>query len=255
MMRKPLIVANWKMNKTVAEAESFIAQFLSLLPSELKDIEVAIAPPFTALHPLAKRLEGSGIKLAAQNVFYEEKGAFTGEISPKMLAELGCSYVIVGHSERRRYFGETDEMVNRKVRAALSCSLTPIICIGETLEERENEKTMEVVGSGLLEALKGVELEDPLSVVIAYEPIWAIGTGHTATPDQANEVHEFIRKKLMEGFGEKIGEGIRIIYGGSVNAVNVSNLFKEKEIDGALVGGASLKPDSFATIIRLSPKE
>ena len=255
MMRKPLIVANWKMNKTVAEAESFIAQFLSLLPSELKDIEVAIAPPFTALHPLAKRLEGSGIKLAAQNVFYEEKGAFTGEISPKMLAELGCSYVIVGHSERRRYFGETDEMVNRKVRAALSCSLTPIICIGETLEERENERTMEVVGSGLLEALKGVELEDPLSVVIAYEPIWAIGTGHTATPDQANEVHEFIRKKLMEGFGEKIGEGIRIIYGGSVNAVNVSNLFKEKEIDGALVGGASLKPDSFATIIRLSPKE
>jgi len=255
MMRKPLIVANWKMNKTVAEAESFIAQFLSLLPSELKDIEVAIAPPFTALHPLAKRLEGSGIKLAAQNVFYEEKGAFTGEISPKMLAELGCSYVIVGHSERRRYFGETDEMVNRKVRAALSCSLTPIICIGETLEERENEKTMEVVGSGLSEALKGVELEDPLSVVIAYEPIWAIGTGHTATPDQANEVHEFIRKKLMEGFGEKIGEGIRIIYGGSVNAVNVSNLFKEKEIDGALVGGASLKPDSFATIIRLSPKE
>ena len=255
MMRKPLIVANWKMNKTVAEAESFIAQFLSLLPSELKDIEVAIAPPFTALHPLAKRLEGSGIKLAAQNVFYEEKGAFTGEISPKMLAELGCSYVIVGHSERRRYFGETDEMVNRKVRAALSCSLTPIICIGETLEERENEKTMEVVGSGLSEALKGVELEDPLSVVIAYEPIWAIGTGHTATPDQANEVHEFIRKKLMEGFGEKIGEGIRIIYGGSVNAVNVSNLFKEREIDGALVGGASLKPDSFATIIRLSPKE
>ncbi|MCD6452544.1 MAG: triose-phosphate isomerase [Acidobacteria bacterium] len=254
-MRKPLIVANWKMNKTVAEAESFIAQFLSLLPSELKDIEVAIAPPFTALHPLAKRLEGSGIKLAAQNVFYEEKGAFTGEISPKMLAELGCSYVIVGHSERRRYFGETDEMVNRKVRAALSCSLTPIICIGETLEERENEKTMEVVGSGLSEALKGVELEDPLSVVIAYEPIWAIGTGHTATPDQANEVHEFIRKKLMEGFGEKIGEGIRIIYGGSVNAVNVSNLFKEREIDGALVGGASLKPDSFATIIRLSPKE
>lgn len=253
MKKKPLIVANWKMNKTVAEGEDFICRFLPLI-SGVDDIEVVVAPPFTHIYHLARCLEGSGVKLSAQDVFYEEKGAYTGEISPRMLAALGCSYVIIGHSERRRYFGETGETVNKKVKAALSFSLTPIICIGETLEQREREMTMEVVGGGLQAALGGISVKAVVDVVIAYEPIWAIGTGQNATPEQANEVHEFIRKRLMEGLGEETGGFIRIIYGGSVNAANVSGLLKEKEIDGALVGGASLKPDSFATVVRLSRK-
>jgi triosephosphate isomerase len=253
MKRKPLIVANWKMNKTVAEGEDFISRFLPLI-SGVDDIEVVVAPPFTHIYHLARYLEGSSVKLSAQDVFYEEKGAYTGEISPRMLAALGCSYVIIGHSERRRYFGETGEIVNKKMKAALSFSLVPIVCIGETLEEREKEMTMEVVGDGLQAALAGIEIKAAVDVVIAYEPIWAIGTGQNATPEQANEVHEFIRKRLVEGLGEEAGRSVRIIYGGSVNAANVSQLMKEKEIDGALVGGASLKPDSFATVVRLSRK-
>ncbi len=243
-MRTPLIVANWKMNKTIGETEDFIHSFLPMV-KEVTDIDILIAPPFTSLSVASGLLQSANnIKLAAQDVFYEEKGAFTGEISPAMLLSAGCSCVIIGHSERRQYFSETDEIVNKKIKTARKSGLEVILCIGESLKEKEDNKTFKVLEKQLTGSLKDVHLE---GVTIAYEPIWAIGTGKTATPEQANEAHTFIR-----GWLRKYGEGsdkVRILYGGSVTPENIDSLIAEPEIDGALVGGASLKPDSFAKII------
>jgi triosephosphate isomerase len=249
MKRLPFIAGNWKMNKTVAEAIDLVKQLKASL-SGVEGVEVAVAPPFTALFAVRKELEGSSIQLAAQNLFWEEKGAFTGEIAPPMLKEVGCHYVILGHSERRQFFGETDETVNRKVRAALSQGLKVIFCIGETLKEREEGKTFAVIEKQVPGGLKDVRKEEMSSIVIAYEPVWAIGTGKTATPEQAEEVHRFIRKKLVELYSKEIAEGVRIQYGGSVTPENIKGLMGQENIDGALVGGASLKSETFSKIVR-----
>lgn len=243
-MRKPVIAANWKMHMTVPEAEAFLDTFLPLVKG-VSDAEVVIAPPFTALAGVARKTRGTNIVLAAQNVFYEEKGAYTGEVSPLMLTDLGCEYVIIGHSERRQYFGETDGIVNRKMKSALSAGLRVIACIGESLEERESGKTGDVLKRQLTGGLEGIDITD---IVIAYEPIWAIGTGVTATPGQAQETHLFIRSELKAAYGAQ-GDGTRILYGGSVKPDNVDDLMACADVDGALVGGASLKPESFAKLV------
>ncbi len=249
MGRLPFIAGNWKMNKTVKEALELIRELKRSLQN-IKDVEVAVAPPFIALYPVKKELEGSIIQLAAQNLFWEEKGAFTGEISPLMLKEVGCQYVIIGHSERRQFFGETDEMANRKVKSALSFGLKVILCIGETLKEREEGKTFSVIERQIDGGLKGLGREDVNNLVIAYEPVWAIGTGKTATPQQAEEVHLFIREKLEFLYSQEISREIRIQYGGSVTPENIKGLMDQENIDGALVGGASLKADTFSKIVR-----
>jgi triosephosphate isomerase len=249
MKRLPFIAGNWKMNKTVAEAIDLVKQLKTSL-SGVEGVEVAVAPPFTALFAVRKELEGSPIKLAAQNLFWEEKGAFTGEIAPPMLKEVGCEYVVIGHSERRQFFGETDETVNQKLRATLNQGLKAIFCIGETLKEREEGKTFAVIERQVTGGLKGIGKEEMKSVVIAYEPVWAIGTGKTATPEQAEEVHRFIRKELAELYSKEIAEGIRIQYGGSVTPENIKGLMGQENIDGALVGGASLKSETFSRIVR-----
>ena len=242
-MRKPFISANWKMNKTIEETEEFINSFLPMV-KDVTDVDMLIAPPFTSIHTAAGFLKATNVKLGAQNVFYEEKGAFTGEISPAMLLSCGCSHVIIGHSERRQYFMETDEIVNKKIKTARKNGLEVILCIGESLKEREENKTFEVLDRQLAGSLKDADLN---GMTIAYEPIWAIGTGKTATKEQANEAHAYIRdwlKKNREG-----AERIRILYGGSVTPDNIESLIAEPEVDGALVGGASMKPDSFAKIV------
>jgi triosephosphate isomerase len=249
MGRLPFIAGNWKMNKTVGEALDLVRQLKASI-SDVKGIEVAIAPPFTALYAVYKELEGSSIRLAAQNLFYEEKGAYTGEVSPLMLKEVGCQYVIIGHSERRQFFGETDETVNRKIRAALSQDLKVIFCIGETLKEREGGKTFSVVESQVEGGLKGLGEKEIKCIVVAYEPVWAIGTGKTATPEQAEAMHRFIRGRLERlDLRDAAGE-IRIQYGGSVSPENIKGLMAQEDIDGALVGGASLKAESFSKIVR-----
>ncbi len=242
-MRKPFIAANWKMNKTIGETEDFIHSFLPLI-KEVASVDILIAPPFTSLGIASRLLRATGIKLAGQNVFYEEKGAFTGEVSVGMLLSAGCSCVIIGHSERRQYFSETDEIVNKKIKTARKNGLEVILCIGESLEEREENKTFDILNKQLSGSLKDIPLD---MITIAYEPIWAIGTGKTATPEQANEVHAFIRNWLRE-YGEG-SDKVRILYGGSVTPENIDSLIAETEIDGALVGGASLKSDSFAKIV------
>ncbi|GAB4388212.1 MAG: triose-phosphate isomerase [Thermodesulfovibrionales bacterium] len=244
-MRRPFIAANWKMNKTVAEAEAFVAEFAPAV-KDVADADIVIAPPFTALERVGERLRGSNVALSAQDVFYEEKGAFTGEVSPQMLLDVGCSYVIVGHSERRQYFGETDEIVNKKIRAALKSGLKVIFCIGESLEERKAGRTNDVLGRQLEGGLRDVEMEN---LVVAYEPIWAIGTGVTATPEQAQDAHAFIRSRLRGPYGAG-ADAVRVLYGGSVTPDNVSELMARPDVDGGLVGGASLKPDSFAKIVK-----
>lgn len=244
-MRRPFIAANWKMNKTVPEATNFIQ---SLLPAvgDVKDADIVIAPPFTDLHAMREKLKGTDIMLSAQNVFYEENGAFTGEISPLMLKDAGCEYVIIGHSERRQYFKETDEMVNKKVKISRKNGLSVIFCIGESLSEREAGKTYDVLNRQMQNGLKDVDAQ---KLVVAYEPIWAIGTGKTATPDQTQEAHSYIRKKLRELYSSH-ADSIRILYGGSVTPENVDGLMARPDVDGALVGGASLKPDSFERIVK-----
>jgi triosephosphate isomerase len=243
-MRRPLVAANWKMNKTIGETEDFIHSFTPTVKG-VSGVDIVIAPPFSSLYTAAGLLKTTGIKLAAQDVFYEEKGAFTGEISAVMLLSAGCSFVIIGHSERRQYFSETDEIVNKKVKTALKSGLEVILCIGESLEERESNRTFKVIEKQLAGSLKEIS---PDRVTIAYEPIWAIGTGKTATPEQANEVHKFIRE-LLRKYGD-VSDRIRILYGGSVTPENIASLISETDIDGALVGGASLKPDSFAKIVK-----
>ncbi len=247
--RLPIIAGNWKMNKTVGEAINFIRELKGLL-SGINDVEIVVAPPFTALFAVGKELHGSSIKLSAQNLHWEEKGAYTGEISPLMLKELDCKYVIIGHSERRQYFGESDEIVNRKIKAALKNDIKPIFCIGETLMERESGETFNVIKRQLESGLKDIKEEEIKEMVIAYEPVWAIGTGKTATPDQAEEVHSFIRERLETLFSKEISEKVRIQYGGSVTPENIKRLMQQANIDGALVGGASLSAESFSRIVR-----
>ena len=242
-MHKPLMAANWKMNKTNQETGDFLSSFV-LLVKDVTDVEILIAPPFTSLSVAAGFLNGSNIKLGAQNVFYEEKGAFTGEISPAMLLSAGCSHVIIGHSERRQYFSETDEIVNKKIKNARKSNLEVILCIGESLKEREDNRTYEVLERQLLASLKDIHIK---GIDVAYEPIWAIGTGKTATPRQANEAHTFIRNWLKKN--KDNADSVRILYGGSVTPDNIASLMAEIEVNGALVGGASLKPESFAKII------
>jgi triosephosphate isomerase len=246
-MRRPILAANWKMHKTTAEAEAFAADFLPRVKGA-DDVDVVIAPPFTALERVGAALSGSSVALASQNVNPEEKGAFTGEISPGMLVDLGCSYAIVGHSERRAIYGEGDEFVARKAAALLAHDIRPIVCVGETLEEREAGRTFDVLGGQLDGSLAGVPGPRAEEVVVAYEPVWAIGTGKTATPEMAQEVHAFVRERLSKLMGGA-AEAIRIQYGGSVKPENVASLMAQPDIDGALVGGASLDPAAFAQIV------
>ncbi len=246
--RKPIIAGNWKMNNTSKEARD-LAEKLIPLVSGVNNRDIVLAPPFTALPAVAVVIKGTGISLGAQNMSWEDKGAFTGEVSAEMLLDLGCKYVIIGHSERRQYFGETDETVNKKVRQALNKGLYPIVCAGETLKEREAGKANEVIERQVTGALKGVTAGEMQKIVIAYEPVWAIGTGKTATTEQANEIHRFIRGKIKAVYGGAVADALRIQYGGSVTPENVSALMAMTDIDGALVGGASLKPESFAALV------
>lgn len=245
-MRRPLIAGNWKMNKTVSESIKFARDFVDAV-SDVIDRDILICPPFTSLQVLGQIFSGTNVKLGAQNMHFEEKGAFTGEISPLMLKDVGCTFVILGHSERRHIFGENNELINKKVLSAVSHGLIPILCVGELLEERESGKTFKVVSSQLEEGLKGLSKE--ANFVVAYEPVWAIGTGKTATPELAEEVHSFLREKLVELFGKDKAESVRILYGGSVKPENVEGLMAMENIDGALVGGASLKVESFVKIV------
>jgi triosephosphate isomerase len=246
--RKPIIAGNWKMNKTSAEARDLANKLIPLV-SGVKDRDIVLAPTFTSLQTVGEAIKGTNMALAAQNLFWEDKGAFTGEISAEMLLDLGCKYVIIGHSERRQYFGETDETVNKKVRQALNKGLLPIVCVGELLNEREAGKANDVIDRQVSGALKGVTAAEMQKIVIAYEPVWAIGTGKTATPDQANEIHAFIRQKVKAMYTAEVAGSLRIQYGGSVTPDNVSQLMAMPDIDGALVGGASLKPESFAALV------
>jgi triosephosphate isomerase (TIM) len=241
---KFFIAANWKMNKTLPETREFLRSFVPAV-QKVTDVEIVIAPPFTALSAAGDEIKGSNIQLAAQDMFWEEKGAYTGEVSSLMLLDTGCKHVIIGHSERRQYFSEEDAVVNRKIKAAKKAGLGVIFCIGESLEEREAGKTFDVIKREVESGLADI---DPENLVVAYEPIWAIGTGRTATTEQAQEIHAYIRKILGNLYGNKAGD-IRILYGGSVTPDNVDSLMACKDVNGALVGGASLKPESFAKIV------
>ena len=250
-MRTPLIAANWKMHKTVSQALAFAADLRSRLQGEA-GVEVAIAPPFPALAALGEALDGSPISLAAQNVHPEPEGAFTGEVSAPMLASLGCTYVIVGHSERRALFGEDDALVAAKLAAVQAAGMRPILCVGETLEQREAGKTFDVLAGQLAGSLARIDAERSAEIVVAYEPVWAIGTGRTATPEIAQEAHAFVRERLAGLLGG-VAEQVRILYGGSVKPENAAALLAQPDIDGGLVGGASLDPASFCAIIRSEP--
>jgi len=248
-MRKPFVAANWKMNKTAAEARELVSAMLPGLQS-VTTVERVICPPATTVPAVSEILSGTGIGVGTQNMHWEENGAYTGELSPEMVKEF-CEYVILGHSERRAYFAETDETVNKKLKAALAHDLIPIVCVGETLEENEAGKTDEVVIREIKEGLKDISKTDAVKIVIAYEPIWAIGTGKAATGDLANDViARTIRVPLKEMFGEDVAGQIRVLYGGSVKSSNAAEFFNQPEIDGALVGGASLKADDFPKIIK-----
>lgn len=244
-MRKPLLAGNWKMNKTIDESVALVKELAEKVKG-VDDRDILVCPTYPALKPVADAIAGTNINLGAQNIFWEEKGAFTGEVAGPMLIAAGCKYVIIGHSERRQYFGETDETVNKRVKAALKYGLLPIVCVGETLEERESNKTMAVVEKQIQNGLKELEVGIWKLVVVAYEPVWAIGTGKTATPEQAEEVHAFIRGLLPV----EVKDTIRILYGGSMNAGNVKELMAKENIDGGLIGGASLKAEDFSKIVR-----
>lgn len=268
-MRKPIVAANWKMNKTVGEAVTFVDVFLPLVRG-VDNCAIVLCPPFTALLAVGERLKGTGIALGAQDLFWREQGAFTGEVSPIMLTDVGCTFVIVGHSERRgrfgkpepeledpnlhSVFGETDASVNRKVHAALAHELTPIVCVGETLAEREAGRTDELVSAQLRKALDGLTKEQAKQIVIAYEPVWAIGTGKVCDAPEANRVCGLIRTIIADLFGGEVAQAVRIQYGGSITPENIADLAEQEHIDGGLVGGASLKPDSFAAIVQTVAK-
>ncbi len=248
-MRRPFIAGNWKMYKTPTEAKAFARELKNAL-ADVKDRDILVGVSFVNIAGVVEELKGSNIWVAAQNMYYEKEGAFTGEVSPVQLKEAGVTHVILGHSERRHIFGETDEMINKKVKAALENGLLPILCIGELLEEREKGQTEAVCKRQVEEAYKGLSKEEALKVTIAYEPVWAIGTGKTATPEDANQVHAYVRKVLAELYDAEVAEKTRIQYGGSVKPENIDALMAQEHIDGALVGGASLKLDSFTRIVR-----
>jgi triosephosphate isomerase (TIM) len=248
-MRKPFVAGNWKMNKTTAEARDLVSKMLTPL-GEISNVEKVLCPPFTSIMAVSSLLEGSGIGLGAQNLYWEEKGAFTGEVAPAMVKEF-CGYVIIGHSERRTYFGETDETVNRKLQAALNFDLIPIVCVGETLDQYESGQTAEVVRRQIAVGFAGVDSAIAARIVVAYEPVWAIGTGKASSGENANDVHgKVIRPALSDLFRANNAQAIRILYGGSVTASNATEFFTQSDIDGALVGGASLKPDEFVAITK-----
>ncbi len=248
-MRTPFIVGNWKLNKTIAEALALVTELKNQLAS-VKGVQVGVAPTFVAIPAVAKRLEGSPIVTCAQDCFWETSGAWTGEVSAPLLADAGAQWGIVGHSERRAHFGDTNEDVGKKTRAVLDAGLGVIVCLGESLEERDNGRTLEIVERELVKALAHVETADPARLVIAYEPVWAIGTGRTATPAQAQEVHAHLRKRLAERFDPTTADSIRIQYGGSVKPANAATLHAEPDIDGFLVGGASLQAADFVAIVK-----
>ncbi|MFH1247910.1 MAG: triose-phosphate isomerase [Candidatus Omnitrophota bacterium] len=247
-MRKTIIAGNWKMYKTIPEAIELVNGLKRSLYD--LDLDIVVCPAYTALSEVAEVIAESDIKLGAQDLYWQEEGAFTGEISCAMLKDAGCSYVIIGHSERRQYFHETNESVNKKLKAALKNGLLPIFCIGETLEERDGQKTFDVLSDHIENGLRGIDKDDVARVVIAYEPVWAIGTGRTATSLQAQEAHEFIRKLVAKVFDEFVAGNQRIQYGGSVKPENIVELMRQPDVDGALVGGASLKIESFSEIVR-----
>lgn len=247
-MRRKIIAGNWKMNMAGDEAR-MLAQGIRDRVQSVRHVEVLVCPAFPFLQEVGNVLRGSQVRLGAQNMHWEPQGAFTGEVSSRMLLTAGCQYVILGHSERRLYGGETDEQIRKKVAAALAAGLIPILCLGETLEERESGQTQRVVGGQLESAVQGVSREEMSPLIIAYEPVWAIGTGRSATPEMANEVHAFLRERAAGLWGTDAAEKIRIQYGGSVTETNAFGLFSQPDIDGALIGGASLKPDLFSTIV------
>ncbi|MDR2612575.1 MAG: triose-phosphate isomerase [Deltaproteobacteria bacterium] len=249
MPRTPFLAGNWKMYKTGAEAVSFIEAAKPLLAG-ITGREAAVAVPFTAIAEAARAASGTGILIGAQNVHWEREGAYTGEISTGMVKAAGASFVILGHSERRQFFGDTDEWVAKKLQAVLEASLVPVVCVGETLAQRESGDTFRILASQLKGSLAGLNAERAAPLVVAYEPVWAIGTGKTATAVQAQEVHAFLRAELATLLGEKTASATRLLYGGSVKPDNVKSLLSEADIDGALVGGAALKPDSFAQIVK-----
>jgi triosephosphate isomerase len=247
--RRPLIAGNWKMFKTCSEAVETAKHLVKLVSSSV-DVDVMIAPPFTALAQVSDVVKETCISLGAQNLYWEAEGAYTGEISPSMLVSAGCRYVIIGHSERRQYFGETDEFVNKKVKSAVNNRLIPVMCVGESEKERELKETFSVLDKQVKNGLEGFSHDDLKTLVIAYEPVWAIGTGKTATSDQAQEVHKFLRTTLGKIFGNMLAKSIRILYGGSVKPNNIEELMSMTDVDGALVGGASLDPETFSKIIQ-----
>jgi triosephosphate isomerase (TIM) len=252
-MRIPFIAGNWKMYKTVVEAVKYVKEF-RVMVKDIDDVEIVLAPTFTALHAAAEAARNSNVGISAQNLYWEREGAFTGEVSGAMIREAGAEYVIIGHSERRTYFGETDATVNRKTAAAFAASLTPIVCIGETLDQRERNETFDVLDRQIKEGLTGVTGEQLGQLVVAYEPVWAIGTGRNATPAQAAEAHGHIRKRLRQWFGADGADACHVIYGGSVKPDNIRDLVSQPDVDGALVGGASLDVKSFFDIVSLSRK-
>ena len=249
-MRRPLVAGNWKMYKTAEPAGELARAIAGLVQREYASVDVVLCPPFTSLQAVHEALAGTPIALGAQNMHWENEGAFTGEISPAMILTTGCTYVILGHSERRQYFAETDEQVNRKLKAALGAGLSPIVCVGETLQQREAGQIEAVVLGQVRGALQGLSESELLKIALAYEPVWAIGTGRTATPAQAEEVHSLIRASLHQQYGEGVAGALRIQYGGSVKPENAAELFTQKNIDGGLIGGAALKADSFAAIVK-----
>lgn len=253
-MRRPIIGGNWKMFKgTPKEANQMLDKLISMV-KDIKSVDIVICPPFTVLSAVIEKVKQTNIKIGAQNMYFEEKGAFTGEISPTILLGIGTEYVILGHSERRNIFGETDELVNKKLLKALSLGLKPIVAIGEHLEERETGKTKDVILNQMNDSFKNLSKDDILNTIIAYEPIWAIGTGKTATPEQAEEIHLFIREILTQKYGKDVAEQIRIQYGGSIKPDNAEELFSKPNIDGGLVGGASLEADSIFAIINAAER-
>jgi triosephosphate isomerase len=248
-MRKKLIAANWKMYKTAAQAQEFLRAFLPLVADHDRD-EVVLCPPFTAIAAVVEGVAGTSVGVGGQDLYWEKEGAFTGEISAGMLVATGCTHVIIGHSERRQYFGETDDTVNRKLKSALEARLTPIVCVGEVIQEREAGLTEDVLRRQCTGALRGISGQKAQKLVMAYEPVWAIGTGKTATPQMAAEAHRVIRAQAAQALGKEVADGLRILYGGSVKPDNAKTLMSEEEIDGGLVGGASLDAKSFAAIVK-----
>ena len=247
-MRKKVIAGNWKMNNDLNESQDLVSKIINCLGNDTK-CDVIVCPPFTSLNEVSSLIKNTPVKLGAQNLYFEDSGEFTGEISAAMLKSIGCEYVIIGHSERRTIFGELDDVINKKIQRALKHNLNPIFCVGELLEQREDGTTMEVVKNQILTGLKDITPAQLSEIIIAYEPVWAIGTGKTATPEQAQEVHAAIRELIVENFSEDVADNLVIQYGGSVKPDNAGELLSKKDIDGALVGGACLKADSFLGII------